>query len=201
VPDLDWIVSADAFWDFCYEHCNYFAEPSLRLALTRAGFTPIDTRVAFGAQYRWMEAVTADVQPHPEAGMDRIRASTLAAYASRERDAIQAARRRLAAVKAAGSATVIWGMATKGIIFSLLVDPDSTAIDIAVDININKQGCYVPTTGRVIESPGALLGAGGRRLAVMVMNMNYADEIRASCDALGLDAEFFDATGMEVAAA
>ena len=25
-----WIVRHGAFWDFCYEHCNYFRESSLR---------------------------------------------------------------------------------------------------------------------------------------------------------------------------
>jgi hypothetical protein len=124
----------------------------------------------------------------------------VAAYARDERAAIDAARQRLRAVKASGTATAVWGMATKGIMFSLLVDPDSTLIDFAVDINANKQGCFVPMTGRAIEAPHALRRAGGRPVAIVVMNMNYLAEIRSGCEQLGITASLFDATVTEVSA-
>ena len=97
----------------------------------------------------------------------------------------------------------VWGMATKGIVYSLLVDPECTLIDASVDINPNKQGCFVPLSGRAIEPPAALArvaNGGARRTAVVVMNPNYVDEIRGTCAAMGLTADFFDASGAQVSA-
>jgi SAM-dependent methyltransferase len=202
VPDLDWIVDHGAFWDFCYEHCNYFTERSLRNVLTSAGFDVRRSRVAFGDQYRWIEGVTRPTTAAmPPVAPEALTAARLTEYAAHERENIDAARRRLARLRADGAAIALWGMATKGIIYSLLVDPDLTLIDFAVDVNRNKQGCYVPTTGRSIEAPQALTRAAGRPVAVVVMNLNYVDEIRNGCAALGVAARFYDATGQEVVAA
>jgi SAM-dependent methyltransferase len=201
VPDLDWIVQNRAFWDFCYEHCNYFSENSLRAVFTRGGFDPVRSRVGFGSQYRWMEGLTLNGATTSHAAVtDPQRAGRLSAYAEQERDEIHAVQRRLTELKSRGAVIAIWGMATKGIMYSLLVDPDSTLIDIAVDVNGNKQGCFVPTTGRPIEAPSALQRARGGRVAVVVMNLNYLQEIRAACDALGVAAQFLDAAGREAAA-
>jgi len=153
----------------------------------------------------WIEGLTqAGGVQRSRAAADPQRLAALTAYAARERDEIEGARRRLAELKSTGAVIAIWGMATKGIVYSLLVDPGSTLIDVAVDINANKQGCYVPTTGRLIEAPAALQrlsGGGGRRAAVVVMNPNYVDEIRGMCVALGVSAEFLDATGQRMAVA
>lgn len=57
VPDTTWIIQNGAFWDFCYEHCNYFTPHSLSNALKMAGFAPPHTiGTAFGNQYIWIES-------------------------------------------------------------------------------------------------------------------------------------------------
>jgi len=202
VPDLEWIVDHDAFWDFCYEHCNYFTQPSLEAAMRRAGFEVLSTQVAFGSQYRWIEAVTAGDATTDVAGDDAARVvDKVTEYAGRERAEIDGARERLSAFKVDGAAVAVWGMATKGIVYTLLVDPDGTLVDAAVDVNTNKQGCFVPTTGRRIESPSVLRRFAGRRVVVLVMNTNYGDEIAAACRELGVDAELVDASGRSLATA
>jgi len=102
-------------------------------------------------------------------------------------------------LKADGATVAVWGMATKGIVYSLLLDPDCTLIDAAVDINVNKQGCFVPLSGRAIDAPDALARlANGARTAIVVMNPNYVEEIRGTCASLGVHADFFDASGAQV---
>ena len=198
VPDLSWIVEHGAFWDFCYEHCNYFGEPSLRQLFARAGFAPVESRAAFGSQYRWIEGTAAGTVttggPTLAGWPERLET-----YAAREQESIAASRQSLATWRASGGAVAVWGMATKGIVFSLLVDPESTLIDAAVDVNVNKQGAFVPTTGRMIEAPAALQRAAGRPLAVVVMNPNYLHEIRGTCASLGLRPSFVDAAGAALA--
>lgn len=194
VPDASWIFRHQAFWDFCYEHTNYFTEGSLSLALARSGFRPVRTRVAFGDQYRWIEGVADGPETILPAGGPAAAAAAIA-YASDERAAMERTRGRLRGLRAAGSAVIVWGMATKGVIFTLLADPDSTLVDASVDVNVNKQGCFVPLSGRLIEPPDALARFNGRRVTVVVMNPNYLAEIRERCLQLGVSPSFVDAAG------
>lgn len=199
VPDLTWILDQRAFWDFCYEHCNYFTEDSLAAVLGCAGFAPTDTGVVFGRQYRWMEGTSASTTP--PAGTGAPIASRLSAYATGEEGRVRAIRDRLGSLRDAGHGIVVWGMATKGIMFTLMVDPDSTLIDYTVDVNVNKQGGYVPISGRRIDAPASLRAESGRALVVVVMNPNYFDEIAALCRRLGVRAAFLDASGVQLVAA
>ena len=82
-------------------------------------------------------------------------------------------------------------MATKGVLFSSLVDPGASSIDYCIDINPNKQDCFVPVTAQPISSPSALRVAGGNPLVVAVMNDHYREEIEATCRSMGLHATLF----------
>lgn len=193
VPDLQWIVEHRTFWDFCYEHCNYFTAASFSRLLARAGFEPVRTQTAFGDQYLWLE-VTATGNSGAalggEAG-DEI-ADRLLSYASDESARIAAARVFLQRQSADGSATVVWGMATKGVMFALLADPRASLVDVCVDANPNKQGCFVPLTAHPIEAPEVLRTL-QRPLTILVMNENYLEEIERACADLSLDATFVTA--------
>jgi hypothetical protein len=115
------------------------------------------------------------------------------AYAEAEAARIELVRSRVSALKRDGHVAV-WGMATKGVLFSLLIDPQVELIDYCVDVNPNKQGCYVPLTGHVISPPEVLTELDGDgKLAVFVMNENYSDEIRRTCRELNVDAILVDA--------
>lgn len=188
VPDLAWIVEHRTFWDFCYEHCNYFTAASFSRLLERARFGPTRSRNAFGGQYLWLEAA-ATGEPGDEPGEEEgdELAEFLLRYAEEESSRIAAARELLERNRAEGRATVVWGMATKGVMFVLLADPDTSLVDACVDVNPNKQGCYVPLTGHPIQAPETLRSL-ERPLAVLVMNENYRAEIERACAELDLDA-------------
>lgn len=189
VPELDWIVRNGAFWDFCYEHCNYFTAASIAEAMRRARLAPTSHRTGFGSQYLWNEGMTAaPTEASPTAAAKRgDLAARAAAYADHERSRIDAMRRFLQVHRDQGKAVAVWGMATKGVIFSLLVDPDASLIEYCIDVNANKQGCFVPLTGHAISAPTALRSA-SRPVTVMVMNENYRDEIAATCRDIGIHA-------------
>lgn len=184
VPDLEWIVEHKTFWDFCYEHCNYFTPVSCSRLLAAAGLEPVRSRTAFGDQYLWLEARPGDARTEDEG---EETAERLLRYAEEESARIAAARQLLERNRSSGSATVVWGMATKGVMFVLLTDPGASLVDACVDVNPNKQGCYVPLTGHPIQAPEALRAL-ERPLTVLVMNENYRAEIERTCAGLGLEA-------------
>ncbi len=186
VPDLDWILDRGAFWDFCYEHCNYFTAQSLAYALSAAGFAVDEVRHAFGGQYLHAHARrAAPSTPSVDAASAVARA---ARYAADERARIDDARARCAAASQ-HARSALWGMATKGVLFANLVDPEGTLLAGGVDINVKKQSRFTPVTAHGIHEP-AWLRTLGPAPTVFVMNPNYLDEIRAQCVAMGVDAQF-----------
>lgn len=174
VPDLTWTIDNGAFWDFCYEHCNYFTPASLGYALRAAGFIVDDIQSAFGGQYLWAHARPGASDPRAPA-VDHL---DLSAYAHAEAA-------RIAEARARATDAVLWGMSTKGVLFALLVGAQLRG---SVDINRAKIGRFAPLTGLRIDAPEWLTGSP----TIFVMNPNYAAEIEAQCRALGLAATFLD---------
>lgn len=169
VPDLAWTIEQHAFWDFCYEHCNYFTPASLSYALRAAGFEVDTIEHAFGGQYLWAHARPGAVVDLPApAPLD------LTGYAAAEAT-------RIAEARARAEGAVLWGMSTKGVLFALLVEAELGG---SVDINPAKIGRFAPLTGLEIHAPEWLQGAP----TIFVMNPNYAAEIEARCAALGVAA-------------
>ena len=201
VPDLTWIMENKAFWDFSYEHCNYFTPDSMAKTLTLAGFEAVMTRTGFGDQYIWAEARTQDT-PELSSSVDSYTSTEvvnkLSRYVEKETDLISKIRQKLSTLKNNGWSIALWGMATKGVVFSFLVDTDKNLLDFCVDVNKNKQGRFIPLTGYQIEAPETLSQARESHLLIVVMNPNYLSEIRKKCLELSLSPAFMDANGNEL---
>ena len=84
---------------------------------------------------------------------------------------------------------VLWGMATKGVVFAALAGRSKLAG--GVDVNPKKQERFAPGSGLRINAPEWL-----RSLAapptVFIMNSNYAQEIRHTVSSLGVSAHFIE---------
>ena len=91
----------------------------------------------------------------------------------------------LRAYRADGKRVVIWGAGSKGVAY-LTTLGEIGGIDVAVDVNPHKQGMFLAGTGKRTIAPAELLEV--RPDVVIAMNPVYLAEIRASMDALGLDA-------------
>lgn len=200
VPDANWIIENNAFWDFCYEHCNYFTSDSLARALELAQFTPGIAQSAYGDQYLWIEAGMSKQTPPFSNSSQRTLpvVEKFHRYVETELSLISGIRQQLQQLKNDGRSIAIWGMATKGVVFSFLVDRDKTLIDFCIDVNENKQRCFVPLTGHAIQAPDALAATARRSLVVVVMNLNYLSEIKQTCNQLALAPMFVDANGNQV---
>lgn len=181
VPDLDWILLHDAFWDFCYEHCNYFTHTSLAHCLRAAGFELIDQQPCFGDQYQWALCKPGQVHvPQHQEGLEAVAAAR--AYASREAAKIA----QLSKLAHQGGGLALWGMATKGVMMSAILGAD--AILGGVDVNKNKQGKFAAGSGVAINAPEWLCGL-PEGTTTLLMNPNYETEIRAKVRELGAAVE------------
>ena len=159
VPCFDWIIAHRAWFDIFYEHVNYFRLTDLERMF---GEVHASGRI-FGGQYLYVVAELATVRaPQAASGPLAFPADFLGTLAGP----------RLS------PEDVIWGAASKGVIYALLRERLGCPAAAAVDVNPAKQGMHLPGSGLEIFSPADCLTRipPGRRICVM--NSNYLDEIR-----------------------
>jgi hypothetical protein len=170
VPCFDWICKRRAFFDIFYEHVNYF-----RLSdFTRMFSSVRYAGHTFGGQYL---SVIADLDSLrvPEFDLTQF------AFPSDFRSSLDAiVENRLKMRDRARRQLVIWGAASKGVIFALLLQRAGVYIDAIVDINPAKQGYYVPATGLLVQSPKVLFNFPSDNTDIFVMNSNYITEVKTA---------------------
>jgi 2-polyprenyl-3-methyl-5-hydroxy-6-metoxy-1,4-benzoquinol methylase len=166
-PDVNWILKSIAFEDLFYEHCSLFSPSSMRYLLAEFGLS-CSIESVYGGQYMWIEAESADIQSKAEAvdvdlvnGFTNNLGKNLAEWTTRTR---QMSRE---------GPLAIWGGASKGVTFSLLMN----AIDCTIDLNTAKQGGFLPVSAKPITSPQEAKSMGVKN--IIVMNPNYETEIRS----------------------
>ena len=76
------------------------------------------------------------------------------------------------------SPLVVWGGASKGVIYSLLKMREGNNINMVIDINPAKQGKYLPATGLLVNSPKEAIRILSEGTIVHIMNENYMEEIK-----------------------
>ena len=162
VPCLDWICRNRAWFDIYYEHANYFMLSDFH----RMFGTVLHGDRMFGGQYL---AVVADLATlrHPIIDpMQRVRFPGDFTVTFGENTAHEFAH------------TVVWGGASKGVIFSILREREGHPVDTVIDINPAKQEKYLPGTGLRVHAPQEVIDTLPPDTVVHVRNPNYIEEIR-----------------------
>jgi SAM-dependent methyltransferase len=164
VPCFDWICEHRAWFDICYEHVNYF-----RLADFLRMFDLLhEVGHMFGSKFLYVVADLATLKIPAKDSFVEINfpdnfLETVEYYASK--------------LKMQKTPATIWGGATKGVIFAMLLERAGTKIDTIIDINPAKQGKYIAATGIQINSSSQAIDTIPIGSDVFVMNGNYLSEI------------------------
>ena len=162
VPCFDWICEKRAWFDIFYEHVNYF-----RLVdFNRIFGEVIESGKLFGGQYLYVIVDLSSLRMPVIDLNDRI--NFPADWSSR----------LMEHGKSESTRAVIWGGASKGVIFSLLMARAGNPVSIIIDINPAKQWKYLPGTGLQVKSPERGLADLQNGSTIYVMNSNYIEEIR-----------------------
>lgn len=167
VPCFDWICEHRAWFDIFYEHVNYFRVQDFSRMFGRI----YESGHVFGGQYLY---VLADL------------ASLRAPFIERDsrvdmpENFLAGVERAVSAMRiGSGRKNVIWGGASKGVIFSLYMQRAGLIVDEIIDINPAKQGCYLAGSGLKVSAPEEALGRLDSSDNIFVMNSNYLNEIVA----------------------
>jgi hypothetical protein len=161
VPCFEWICERRAWFDIFYEHVNYF-----RLVDFERMFGVVhQSGHLFGGQYIYVVADLSTLRTPQYDDSTRVRVpDDMTARAAYSPEAMQHA--------------VIWGGASKGVIFALQCARAGAPVSTVIDINPAKQGKFLAATGLRVEAPGDALPRLADGTTIYVMNSNYLDEIR-----------------------
>jgi SAM-dependent methyltransferase len=162
VPCFDWICTHRVWFDIYYEHVNYF-----RLSdFTRIFSDIIECGRFFGqGQYLYVVAELASLR---KPKIDEANRMTFPDDFCKK-----IARPEIEKLNKIAS----WGGASKGVIFSFLRNRFDYPVDMVIDINVAKQGKYLPGTGLKVKSPAEAMMILPEDSIVYVMNSNYIEEI------------------------
>lgn len=167
VPSFEWICQQKTWFDIFYEHVNYFTlQDFYRIfgQIDEAGYT-------FGGQYIYVVAELNSIR-QPIYTNDKavefphnflVSVNGLAEKLSRSEFQ---------------NKSVLWGAASKGVIFSLFMQRKGITFPFIVDINPAKQGKYLPVTGLQVYSPQQALVNDSSIANIIIMNNNYLAEIQ-----------------------
>lgn len=162
-PCFEWICEHHAFFNIFYEHVNYFRLDDF----DRMFDNVLASGRLFGGQYLYVIADLSSLKP-PMLSSEQ----TIFHFPDNFLDCVYLQSQK------PSEKSAIWGGASKGTIFSLLMGRQGNHIDMAIDINPSKQGMYLPLTGLKIYSVEEALDRLPEDSLVYVMNSNYLDEIK-----------------------
>jgi SAM-dependent methyltransferase len=177
VPDVLRVLREAAFWDVYYEHCSYFAAPSLAGLAGRCGLEVLASRLDFDGQYLVLEARPGAVVEG--AGADEI-GDAVERFAAEAPRTVERWRERL------GSGAALWGGSSKAVAFLTALGVEAGPMTV-VDINPHRQGAFLPGTGLEVLAPEALREQPPE--LVVAMNPAYLGEIASALETLGLRCE------------
>jgi len=163
VPCFKWICDHCAWYDIFYEHVNYFQIHDFHQIFG----TIYESGHLFGGQYMYVVADLSTIrQPkfYNKAELPEEFLNSINQYATQ--------------IESLGDKSVaVWGGASKGVIFCLLMQRLGIEIDSVIDINPAKQGKYLAGTGILVQSPVEGIKKLPQGANIFVMNSNYLGEI------------------------
>ena len=171
VPSTEWIIENSAFWDFTYEHVNYFTENSFRKIFSRCQIERVfegQYLLVFGESESLRKPVTDNITKSSllEVLFTNAISTSLFQYLS-ENQSVR---------------FWLWGGATKGVLFSYyLLNTNGGrkfSLQGIIDINPSKQNKFVSGSGIEIISPRLFFRSVENGDTVIVVNPNYEVEVR-----------------------
>jgi len=169
LPSLEWIIKNKAFFDFFYEHCNYFSKRPIVRLFTQYGFKNIIFKYGLDGQYFQLEISRAGRKKYNNFPLPLIDFSKISQFLINQVEKYEKLVKEL-------KNFVIWGAGAKGVTFLNRLSISQKKCKYVIDINPNKKNKFIPITGQKIVSPEILKKE--KIDNIIIMNPVYAREIK-----------------------
>ncbi len=175
VPNYDWILKNQAFFDITYEHVNYFSQDALSKMFSNK---LISSGLLFDDQYQYIIAQISDFsddfsneyEDGAWAFIDFYKLFPSLVDQINTIDSMLSEKRR----------GYIWGASTKGCMFlahCAAMNRLLNKIDFAIDINPHKVGKFLPGSRISIKDKADFYCEASDKDLLIVSNPNYLSEI------------------------
>jgi hypothetical protein len=173
VPDLDWILTNNAYFDLFHEHVNYFRAQDF---YNRYGRAVLYLSNTFGGQYLSVIIDLSLLSSYETNNFRQSNHSLRKSFAELSQSEL-----RLYDTLKDYEKVVVWGAASKGVIFAAKAPHEiKNKILFSVDINPNKHGYFMPISGVQVLDPSISIPMLCLSTLVIIMNPNYEEEIRST---------------------
>jgi methyltransferase family protein/C-methyltransferase-like protein len=190
VPNGEFILHKQIFWELIYQHCSYFTKRSLVKLFAECGFEVHDVQERFGDQFLRIEARAAseEIAAKKHGGGEReTTVSAFEAIAPVFGARVASWSNYLEKQRVNGRHIIAWGAGAKAVTFLNIVDPAGAVISHVVDVNPRKAGRFIGGSAQEIVEPSDLREL--RPEAIVLMNPIYRKEVGSTLRALGLEPE------------
>lgn len=187
IPNASSIFRPDVVWCIMYEYRSYWSESSLTTLFQQTGFEVRRTAPCFvDGQYVQIEAVPSSSRrtnpvSRPEQLVEQARS-----FGKAYQQQVEHWGNRLADMASSHRRIAAWGSGGRAICFFNALQLREQ-IPYVVDINPDRQECYLPWTAQKIVAPEFLKDF--RPDVIIVTNPTYENEIRSQVAGMGLKAE------------
>ena len=163
VPDFNWIIQNQVYFDIFYEHVNYFRQIDFIKIFNKI----LTSGTFFNDQYQYVLADLSSINLPPYENIEKISVSVTNSTLNFVVEKIRSC---------SNSLIYVWGAGSKGVISSIYLLEMGIEISGIIDINPMKQNKYVAITGLRVFSPDEF-NSDNRSAIILVANSNYFDEI------------------------
>lgn len=178
-------------WYVMYEAACFFSAASLSRIFRECGFQVLDVLPALGGSHLEIE-VKPSLSPQVGRWEDPERIveidGQVEAFAAEYASQVNKWSARFDLYRQQGKRVVLWAAGMRAISLLVNVPLASAWVEFVVDVNPQRQGRYLPKTGQQVVAPEELIGL--KPDVVIATNPNYAREISAQMQELGVRCEF-----------
>lgn len=173
VPNSGLTFRFGRFYDFYYEHCNYFTSKSLNELANQLGMVVVD--LSTGMDGELISVLLTN---------EKINSTTIKDSIDKNRVSVS---EKLKSKFLQGKKVVAWGASGNGVQMLNILNIDKSKIPYIIDSDKNKQGKYIPVTLQKIISPE--LAVEFNPDVVLVLTQFHKAEIGTACSKLFPNAE------------
>jgi hypothetical protein len=188
VPNASFIFTPDNIWNIVYEYHSYFTESSLSRLFHSTGFGILEVKSCFkNGQYLGIEAENLKSRTSQSVDSSSIQ-DQLKDFQKFYQETLASWQDQLSKMFDLYQRVAAWGAGGRAISFFNALNI-KTEIAYAADINIHRQGKFLPVTGQQVVSPDFLVNYNPD--AILITNKAFEQEIRKQISDLGLSPAIF----------
>jgi hypothetical protein len=170
VPDLDWIIKKQAFWDITYEHVNYFSKKTFQKMFNGS----FKIRSLFKGQYLFVLTKLSKLNLKFDKNLKPLSVSVEKIFPK--------IKNKISDIEKINRENIFfWGGSTKTLMFLCHCNHKDKLLDkikFIVDIDIKKQEQYLQVVNKKIISPAKLCKYIKKNDTVVISNSNYLKEVK-----------------------